>query len=250
MELAFIGAAALIAACAAVAAWRRAAQEAAARAEAEQRAQQEAAARVEAEERAQREAAARVEAEERAQREAAARVEAEKRAQREAEARARAQERAKAEVEARREAEERAKAEAKARKEAEARAARIGRDLAESRIDAVQRADEPTLVRALRRALPALDPERAQRLERQLEALARNRADAEKLRKDLETAAEEAARDQIKKKLQKAEFDAQALVERLRNIVEKDPALQGVRLSLAWGSRVSTSKDKKTESKK
>jgi len=242
MELAFIGAAALIAAGGAVAAWRRAA-------EAEARAAQEAAARVEAEERAQREAAARVEAEERAQREAAARVEAEKRAQREAEARARAQERAKAEVEARREAEERAKAEAKARKEAEARAARIGRDLAESRIDAVQRADEPTLVRALRRALPALDPERAQRLERQLEALARNRADAEKLRKELAAAADEAVRDQLRGKLAKAEFDAEALLKRLRHVVEGDPALSGVKLALAWEVRAAPM-DKKPNKKK
>jgi len=244
MELAFIGAAALIAACAAVAAWRRAAQEAAARAEAEQRAQQEAAARVEAEERAQREAAARVEAEERAQREAAARVEAEKRAQREAEARARAQERAKAEVEARREAEERAKAEAKARKEAEARAARIGRDLAESRIDAVQRADERTLVGALKRALPALEPERAKRLENQLEALARNRADASKLREQMESTADEADRSQLLKKLSKVETDAAALVERLRNIVSQDPALSGVRLALAWEVRSTPIKKK------
>ena len=234
MESIFFATAAL-AVAATTAVWRAWRAEAAREAEAR--------ARQEAEERAQREAEAR-------EAEARARQEAEERAQRAAADLARAQERAKKEVEARREAEERAKAEARARRDAERRAAKAGAEVAEARCDVARRVDEPTLVGALARAIPAMDPERGRRLQNQLEALARNRADAEKLRKDLETAAEEAARDQIKKKLQKAEFDAQALVERLRNIVEKDPALQGVRLSLAWGSRVSTSKDKKTESKK
>ena len=197
------------AAVAAVAAWRRAA---------------------EAEERAQREAAAR-------EAEARARVEAEERAKR-------AQARAQKEVEARREAEERAQQEARARREAERRAGRAHADLAEARVDAVKRADERTLVGALKRALPALEPERAKRLENQLEALARNRADASKLREQMESTADEADRSQLLKKLSKVETDAAALVERLRNIVSQDPALSGVRLALAWEVRSTPIKKK------
>jgi len=238
---------AVLVAAAALAVWRAHA-EASARAEAEERAQREAAARAEAEERAQREAAARAEAEERAQREAAARAEAEERAQREAADRARAQERAKREIESRKEAEERAKAEARARRDAERRAARASADVAEARVDAVQRADEPTLVGALTRALPALDPERGRRLQNQIEALARLRADAVQLRKGLDATSDEEVRVQLRKRLEKVEHDAAALLQRLRNAVANDPALSGVKLSLAWEVRVSPSKtnNKKT----
>ena len=192
-------------------------------------------------------------AEEQARREAAARAEAEEQARREAKDRERAQERAKREVEARRQAEARAEAEARARREAEARAARVGQDLAESRVNVVQRLDERELVNALRRALPTLAPERAKRLEQQLEALARLRGQAERLREELASAADEAARGQLLQKLKKAEFDAQALVERLRNILANDPDFHGIRLSLAWGVRVSTNTNntkKKAEEKK
>ena len=193
------------------------------------------------------EAAARQEAEARARAEAEAR-EAEARARQEAEARAkRAQERAQKEVEARREAEERAKAEARARRDAEARAARLGGELAEARASAVERADEPTIVRALQRALPALDPERAQRLERQLESLARNRASEAQLLKELSATADEAVREQLQKRIEKFRFDAEALLKRLRHVISEEPALGGVKLALAW--EVRSAPDKKPNKK-
>jgi len=246
MEL--IAAVALIAA--AIAVWRAwqaekcVSQEAAARAEAEERARkeaerasQEAAARAEAEERARKEA-------ERASQEAAARAKAEERARKEAErASQEAAARAKAEERARKEA-ERAQREAERARNAERRAAKLGSEVAEARVDAVKRADERTLVGALKRALPALEPERAKRLENQLEALARNRADASKLREQMESTADEADRSQLLKKLSKVETDAAALVERLRNIVSQDPALSGVRLALAWEVRSTPIKKK------
>jgi len=266
--IAFIAALALVASAALAAwwAWREAAAreaEARARVEAEERAQREAAAReaeararVEAEERAQREAAAREEAEERAQREAAARAEAEERARQEAAARAeaearatRAQARAAKEVEARRQAEERAQAAERARRDAERRAARSGELAAEARVDVAKNVDETTLVRALTSALPALAPERAQRLKNQLESLARNRASEEQLLKELESANDELVRFQIQKKLFKATADAEALVQRLRHVLEEDPELKGVRLSLAWGVRTSPIKAKKAKEK-
>jgi hypothetical protein len=234
---------ALAAALAVLAAWREAAAreaEARARQEAEERAQREAAAR-------EAEARARQEAEERAQREAAAR-EAEARARQEAEAwaqkaeadRDRAQARAAKEVEARKaEAQARQEAERRAR-DAERRAAKAGADLEDERVNVVRRVDEKTLVNALRGAARAMEPVRARRLEHQLESLARLRAQEEQLLKDLEAAADEADRDQIRKKIEKCRFDAGALVERLRNILENDPDLQAVRLSLAWGVRVSS----------
>jgi len=224
----------VVAALSVLAAWR-----------AEARAQQEAQARVEAEARAQQEAQARVEAEARAQQEAQARVEAEARAQR-------AQARAQKEVEARREAEARAQQEARARRDAERRAGRLAADLSESRVDAVQHADEPTLVGALRKAVPSMDPERAGRLNNQIETLARLRASEAQLLSELKATADEAARSQLQRKLEKIQFDAEALLKRLRHIVQEDPSLQAVRLSLAWGVRVSTSSktNNKTNNKK
>jgi len=229
------------AALATLAAWR-----------AEARAAQEAAAREEAEERAQREAAAREEAEERAQREAAAREEAEERAQREAAARARAQERARKEIEARRDAEERAQAAERARKEAERRCAKLGADIADSRVDIVKRITERELVNALTRAIPALAPERGRRIQNQIESLARLRADSERIRKEMAETSDKEAAAQLQKRMTKAAADAEALVARLRNILENDPELHGIKLSLAWGSRVSVAadKNKKAEEKK
>ena len=193
------------------------------------------------------EARARQEAEERARQEAAAR-EAEARARQEAEERAqRAQARAKAEVEARREAEARAQAEAKARKEAERRAARIGSELSEARCDAARRVDEPTLVGAISKAVPTLDAPRARRIQNQLETLARLRSQAEQIRKGIEATKEEDIRVQLQTKLNKCESDAEALVERLRNIVDQDPDFHALRLSLAWGVKVSTNKANKTK---
>jgi len=246
---------ALAAALAVLAAWREAAAreaEARARQEAEERAQREAAAR-------EAEARARQEAEERAQREAAAR-EAEARARQEAEAWAQKAEadRDRAQARARQEAEAR-KAEAQARQEAERRArdasrraGRLAADLSESRVDAVQHADEPTLVGALRKAVPSMDPERAGRLNNQIETLARLRASEAQLLSELKATADEAARSQLQRKLEKIQFDAEALLKRLRHIVQEDPSLQAVRLSLAWGVRVSTSSktNNKTNNKK
>ena len=184
-------------------------------------------------------------AEARAQQEAQARVEAEARAQR-------AQARAQKEVEARREAEARAQQEARARRDAERRAGRLAADLSESRVDAVQHADEPTLVGALRKAVPSMDPERAGRLNNQIETLARLRASEAQLLSELKATADEAARSQLQRKLEKIQFDAEALLKRLRHIVQEDPSLQAVRLSLAWGVRVSTSSktNNKTNNKK
>jgi len=250
----FVTAVVMLVGTAAFAVWRAHA-EAQARAEAEERARQEAAARQEAEARAEAEAAARQEAEARAEAEAAARQEAEARARAEAEARARAQARAQREIEARREAEARAEAEAKARKEAERRAARIGAEIAEERVNVAKRVDERTLVGALRKALPALDSDRARRLENQIETLARLRSDSNQLKKGLDATSDEEVASQLRKKLAKCESDAEALLKRLRHILEADPDLQAVRLSLAWGSRVSTDKantdkaNKKTDKK-
>ena len=227
MDIVFIAAVAALVAGAALAVWRawvgeqRAQQEAAARAEAEERARQEAAAR-------EAEARARQEAEAWAQKAEADRDRAQARARQEAEAR-------KAEAQARQEAERRAR-------DAERRAGRLGAALSEARCDAVKHVDEKTLVNALRKAIPSLDPERGRRLNNQIEALARLRSDSERLRKDLETAADDAARDQIQKKLVKMAADAEALVQRFRNLVENDPDFHGIRLSLAWGVRVSTKK--------
>jgi len=239
--IAFIAALALVAS-AALAVWRAAAEaaareaEARARQEAEERAQREAEAR-------EAEARARQEAEERAQREAEAR-EAEARARAEAEARAkRAQERAQREIEARREAEAKAEAAARARKDAERRAARLGSELSEERVNIAQRVDERTLVGALQKAIPAMDPERAKRLGNQLEALARNRAQEAKLLEDLK-AASGADQDQIRQRIQKAQGDAEAILKRLRNVLENDPSLQGVRLALAWQVRATPIKKK------
>ena len=245
--IAFIAALALVASAALAAwwAWREAAAreaEARARVEAEERAQREAAAR-------EAEARARVEAEERAQREAAAR-EAEARARAEAEARAkRAQERAQKEVEARREAEERAQQEARARREAERRAAKLSADLSDERVNVVQRLDERELVNALRRALPALAPERAQRLEHQLETLARLRDLESRLIKEREATTDEVVRFQLQKKAFKAIADAEALVKRFRHVLESDPDFHGIRLSLAWGARTSPKTKTKTKTK-
>ena len=206
--------------------------------------------------RAQAEAAARADAEARAQAEAAARADAEARAQREAKDRARAQERAQREIEARRAAEERAKAEAAARRDAERRAARLGSDIAEDRANVVMTIDEKTIVTALSRAVPTLNQERAKRLENQIESLARLRSSESALLSELEAASNEEERDQIRRKIQKVRGDAEALVQRLRNILSEDPALSGIRLSLAWGtriSRISTNKansEKKEEKKK
>jgi len=263
MDIVFIAAVAALATSAALAVWRAwaevqarveaeelARKEAAARAEAEELARKEAAARAEAEELARKEAAARAEAEELARKEAAARAEAEELARKEAADRARAQARAKKEIEAREAAEERARAEAQARRQAERRAARLGDDLAEERVDIVKRVDERTLVDALHKALPTLDPERARRIENQLETLARLRADAVQLRKGLDATSDEEVRVQLRKKLQKVEHDAAALVERLRNVLAHDPDLQAVRLSLAWGSRVSVAPNKKPNKNK
>jgi len=238
MEVAFFMAtiSAITALIAALRAQARARTEAAAR-EAEARA------RAEAEARARKEAEARAEAEERAARQAA-------RAQREAAAAAAAEKRARAEAErAQREHAARREAEARAR-DAERRAARLGADLAEVRADVAQTCDERELVAGLRRAAPGLAPERAQRLEHQLEALARLRADEDRLRKELEAAADEATRLQLQRKLDKIQGDAQALVQRLRNAVEGDPALHGVKLALAWGGRVKTPQAKKKDNKK
>jgi len=222
-------------------------REAEARAVAEEQARREAEARAVAEEQARREAEARAVAEEQARREAEARAVAEEQARREAEAKARAQARAAKEVESRKQAEARAEAEARARRDAEARAARLGEKLSEERVNIAQRVDEQTLVRALTRAIPALAPERAKRLNNQIEALARNRAQEAQLLEDLKAAAEEAVRVEIKKKLDKARSDAEALNQRLRHVLENDPDLHGVRLSLAWGVRVSTSNKSKSE---
>ena len=170
-----------------------------------------------------------------------------RRAAQEAAARAEAEEQARREAEARAVAEEQARREAAARRAAERRAARLGADLSEARCDVAQRVDEQTLVRALTRAIPALAPERAKRLNNQIEALARNRAQEAQLLEDLKAAAEEAVRVEIKKKLDKARSDAEALNQRLRHVLENDPDLHGVRLSLAWGVRVSTSNKSKSE---
>jgi hypothetical protein len=239
MEAVFFAVAAIIAAVAAVAAWRRAA-------EAEERARKEAQARTEAEERARKEAQARTEAEERARKEAQARTEAEERARKEAQARTKAEERARKEAQARTEAEERARKEAQARRDAERRAGRLSADLAESRTEIARSISESELVDALRRALPALAPERARRLERQLETLARLRADAAQLRRGMEAAVDKDIADQLRKKLEKVESDAQALVERLRNVLQNDPDFHGVRLALAWNGRVSPMPKKET----
>jgi len=244
--------AALTLVAAALAAWRRAAVEAQARTEAEERARQEAQARTEAEERARQEAQARTEAEERARQEAQARTEAEERARKEAQARTKAEERARKEAQARTEAEERARKEAQARRDAERRAARLGADLSEARVEVAKSVSERDLVLALKRGLPSMDPERGRRLENQLETLARLRASEDQICKELEAAADEAVRAQLLKKIQKCRFDAEALVQRLRHVLEQDPDLQAVRLSLAWGVRVSTSSktNNKTNNKK
>ena len=217
--LVVVAVAALLAA--ASAAWR-------ARREAEAR-EAEARLRAAAEEQARREA-------ERAQREAAAR---------EAEARLRAA----AEEQARQEA-ERAQREAERARNAERRAARLGDDLAEARTEIARTVPERDLVNALRKAIPAMDPERAKRLENQLESLARNRSSEARLLEDLKAAADEAARAEIRRKLDKAHGDAEAIVARLRNVLENEPSLQAVRLSLAWGTRVSTSSSKSKTDKK
>jgi hypothetical protein len=237
-------AAAALAAAAAFAAWRAWKAEAAREAEARLRAAAEERAQREAE-RAQREAAAReaearlrAAAEERAQREAERAQREAERAQREAERAQREAERAQREAEARKAAE-------RAKREAEHRAARLGADLSEARTEIHRTVDERTLVNALRRALPAMEPERAQRLQNQLDALARNRDQEEQLVAELAATSDEEVSGQLREKLQKCRFDAQALVERLRNILANDPSLQGARLSLAWGSRVSARKDKK-----
>ena len=234
MDLFVIIAALALAVAATTAVWR-AWQEAAAR-EAEARL------RAAAEERARQEAEAR-------EAEARLRAEAEERARREAADRERAQARARKEIEAR-EAEAQARKEAEARaRAAERRAAKAGAEVAEARVDVAKRVDERTLVNALTRALPALAPERARRLEHQLEALARNRADAEQIKKGIEATSDEEVRAQLLRKLRKIEGDAAALVERLRNVLQNDPDLQAVRLSLAWGTRVSTSSKSKTDKK-
>jgi len=240
--LVVVAVAALLAA--ASAAWRARREAEAREAEARLRAAAEEKARKEAE-RAQREAEAReAEARLRAAAEEKARKEAE-RAQREAERAQREAERAQREAErAQREAEARKAAE-RAKREAEHRAARLGADLSEARTEIHRTVDERTLVNALRRALPAMEPERAQRLQNQLDALARNRAQEEQLVAELAATSDEEVSGQLREKLQKCRFDAQALVERLRNILANDPSLQGARLSLAWGSRVSARKDKK-----
>jgi hypothetical protein len=254
MSTIFVVAAVALLVAATLAVWR-AWREAEARAVAEEQARREAEARAVAEEQARREAEARAVAEEQARREAEARAVAEEQARREAAARERAQGRARAEIEARREAEARAVAEAKARRDAERRAARLGADLSESRVSVAQTVSERDLVAALKRALPALAPERARRLEHQLEALARNRADAEQIKKGIEATSDEEVRVQLRRKLEKVEHDAAALVERLRNILANDPDFHGIRLSLAWGVRVSTDKantdkaNKKTDKK-
>jgi len=233
--LVVVAVAALLAA--ASAAWRARREAEAREAEARLRAAAEEKARKEAE-RAQREAEAReAEARLRAAAEEKARKEAE-RAQREAERAQREAERAQREAEARKAAE-------RAKREAEHRAARLGADLSEARTEIHRTVDERTLVNALRRALPAMEPERAQRLQNQLDALARNRAQEEQLVAELAATSDEEVSGQLREKLQKCRFDAQALVERLRNILANDPSLQGARLSLAWGSRVSARKDKK-----
>jgi len=227
MDLFVISAATLLVAAATAAVWRAwqaekcVSQEAAARAEAEERARKEA-------ERASQEAAARAEAEERARKEA-------ERASQEAAARAKAEERARKEA-------ERAQREAERARNAERRAAKLGSEVAEARVDAARRVDERTLVNALRKSLPALETERAKRLENQLESLARLRERAEKLREELTAASDEEVRGPLREKLSKVESDAEALITRLRNVVAEDPALSGVRLSLAWGARVSTKK--------
>ena len=185
-----------------------------------------------------------------ARREAEARAVAEEQARREATARERAQARVKREIEARAAAEEQARREAAARRAAERRAAKLGSELSESRIDVAKHVDERTLVDVLRRALPALTPERAKRLERQIETLARLRADAAQLRRGMEAAVDKDIADQLRKKLEKVESDAAALVERLRNVLAHDPDLQAVRLSLAWGSRVSVAPNKPNKKEK
>jgi DNA repair exonuclease SbcCD ATPase subunit len=237
---------ALAAALAVLAAWREAAAreaEARARQEAEERAQREAAAReAEARLRAAAEERARQEAEAR-EAEARLRAEAEERARREAADRERAQARARKEIEAR-EAEAQARKEAEARaRAAERRAAKAGADLSEARTEVARTIPERDLVGALRKALPAMEPERGKRLENQLEALARNRDLEARLIADLSAASEE-DRDQIRQRIQKVQGDSEALLKRLRNVLENDPALNGVRLSLAWKVRVSPIKKK------
>ena len=214
------------------------------------RAWREAEARAVAEEQARREAEARAVAEEQARREAEARAVAEEQARREAEAKARAQARAAKEVESRKQAEARAEAEARARRDAERRCAKLGADLAEARGEAPRNVDEKTLVEAIRKALPSLEPERARRLEHQLESLARLRSQADQLRKGLDATSDKEVAAQLLQKLKKVEGDAEALVQRFRNLVENDPEFRGIRLSLAWGSRVSANKATTNKAKK
>ena len=109
--------------------------------------------------------------------------------------------------------------------------------------------DERVLVEALRRALPALPPERARRIENQLEALARLRSRADDLRKGLAATNDREIADRIRQELGKAITEADAIVERLRNAVGGDPLLHGVKLALAWQVPVSAKKKAEEEKK-
>ena len=251
-----IASAATLVVAAALAVWRaqREAEareaEARLRAAAEERARQEAEAReAEARLRAAAEEKARQEAEAR-EAEARLRAAAEEKARKEAARAQRESERAQRESERARQEAARAQREAERARNAERRAARLGDDLAEARTEIARTVPERDLVNALRKAIPAMDPERAKRLENQLESLARNRSSEARLLEDLKAAADEAARAEIRRKLDKAHGDAEAIVARLRNVLENEPSLQAVRLSLAWGTRVSTSSSKSKTDKK
>jgi len=248
MDLFVISAATLLVAAATAAVWRAWRAEAAREVEARLRAAAEERARQEAEAR-EAEARLRAAAEERARQEAEAR-EAEARLRAAAEEKARKEaERAQREAErAKREA-ERAQREAEARKAAERRAARASADVAEARAEAYRNVDERVLVEALRRALPALPPERARRIENQLEALARLRSRADDLRKGLAATNDREIADRIRQELGKAITEADAIVERLRNAVGGDPLLHGVKLALAWQVPVSAKKKAEEEKK-
>jgi|YNPMSStandDraft_2_1061718.scaffolds.fasta_scaffold20648_2 hypothetical protein len=251
METIFVFAATALVAAATAAVWRAWRAEAAREVEARLRAAAEERARQEAEAR-EAEARLRAAAEERARQEAEAR-EAEARLRAAAEEKARKEaERAQREAErAKREA-ERAQREAEARKAAERRCAKLGADIADSRVNIVKRITERELVNALTRAIPALAPERGRRIQNQIESLARLRADSERIRKEMAETSDKEAAAQLQKRMTKAAADAEALVARLRNILENDPELHGIKLSLAWGSRVSVAadKNKKAEEKK
>ena len=182
--------------------------------------------------------------------EARLRAAAEERARQEAARAQRESERAQRESERARQEAARAQREAERARNAERRAARLGDDLAEARTEIARTVPERDLVNALRKAIPAMDPERAKRLENQLESLARNRAQEAKLLADLNAAADAAARAEIQRKIEKARADAKALVQRLRHVLANDPDLQGVRLSLAWEARVTPMKKKEKTEKK